>query len=160
MMKCAQAGISEPDSKALMDFVAEQKKKEDKRQAQKAALRDANRKERIRTAKLSMMALLGLGGGFLGRVAGDAIGGSDAAGAIGMVAGGLAGGIGGWHWGKAIGNRDADRQEEWEDRTGQDIASQNTQRAANIAAFSSILNSRHPISRAAGLRLAAPGLMY
>lgn len=160
LSKCAESGLSETDAKALMDFVSEQKAKNAKQEAQKQVLRDANRKERVRTARLAMMAMLGSAGGLLGRVAGRGLVGSDTAEAVGMLAGGLAGGIGGWHWGKTIGNRDADRQEEWEDRTGQDIASQNTQRAANIAAYSSILNSRNPVGRAARLRILAPHVMY
>ena len=160
LAKCAEAGLSEADAKALMDFVAEQREKAEKSKSQKQAFRDVNRKERIRTARLALMAILGSAGGLLGRVAGRGIGKSDRAEAAGMLAGAMAGGVGGWSWGKAVGNRDADRQEEWEDRTGQDIAMQNTQRAATIAAYSSLLNGKDPLRRSADLRLMAPHLMY
>jgi len=156
LTKCAQQGLSEADSKALMDFVSRQKADQDKRDKQRKALRDANRKERVRTAKWAMMALMGGLGGFAGRIAGRAIGGTNTAELIGMGLGGIGAGIGGWYMGEGVGNRDADRQEQWEDLTGQDIASQNTQRAAQIAAWNSILNSDRPISRAYWSRLGSP----
>ena len=160
MTKCAQQGLSEADTKALMEFVNQQVAERAKREEQKKALRAANRAERVRTARLGMMAALGSAGGLAGRVGGRWVGGNDKAEVLGMTLGGLAGGIGGWMWGKSLGNRDADRQEEWEDRSGQDIASQNTQRAAQIAAWNSILNSDRPVHRAVFSRLGSPSRLY
>ena len=155
--KRAQAALSPEDAKALMEYVNAQKAQAAKAEQQRKAMRDKNRSERVRTAKLALMGLLGSAGAYAGGRLGGHFGGS-AGGIAGALAGGIGGAVGGWYLGASKGNRDADRMEKIEDETGESVAAQATRRAATLANYNAILNSRSPFDRAVGSRVFLPYL--
>lgn len=135
--KCAQKGMSDSDIKMLVDYVTSQKAEAARRDKQNKQMRSMNRAKRVRGAKARLMLLLGGAGAAVGALAGKAYNDNPV---LPGVIGGIGGAIGGWHLGDSVGNREADKQEELEDRTGQSIALQNVgrdaRRAGNLAAWS------------------------
>ena len=124
MKKMAQAGLSDEDQKALMEFVKAQKADAAKKAVQKKMMRAQNRADRVFNAKTALTIMLGLGGGMLGGEIGKRFGGPGW-GVAGGLGGAVAGGIGGNLLGRWVGNRSADRMEEEEDRTGVSVFDQN-----------------------------------